>query len=291
MQLQARDIAILSALSRYYLLSRPQIQRLCFRTVGSDPSSRVTRRRLQVLVTDGFITRHRLYPFSDALGSPMPVYTLAKKGRDFLAAHLDDDQIHCCNVQSPQPYNLLHWLAIGDTHIKLDEAVAGQSEVTLDAWVNEWEIVNKDASKPEERFTLFTLLREQPKRLVCAPDAAFILSLRGHRKVFYLEQDRGTSGIHQIAASKTPGYAQMLLQQTHRQHFPTTTLPTFTVLMVVPDPRRREALRKVVRPQPGAGEWRFVADSELTAESFLKAPIFYPCEGEPKPLIKTEAAP
>lgn len=39
-----RDIAILSALAKYYVLSRPQIQRLCFE---SDVSGRVTRRRLQ----------------------------------------------------------------------------------------------------------------------------------------------------------------------------------------------------------------------------------------------------
>ena len=38
-----RDIEVLLALYRYYVLNRPQIQRLCF---ANDTTGRVTRRRL-----------------------------------------------------------------------------------------------------------------------------------------------------------------------------------------------------------------------------------------------------
>ena len=53
-----------------------------------------------------------------------------------------------------------------------------------------------------------TLIRKKP-RLVCAPDAAFSLSVGPHSKTYFLEVDRGTTGINQIAHSKTPGYAAM----------------------------------------------------------------------------------
>src|SRR5262249_10419336 len=134
-------------------------------------------------------------------------------------------------------------------------------------------------------FRLYLLLRENP-RLVCAPDAAFLLAVAGHRKAFYLEQDRNTSGVRQIAASKTQGYAVMAQQQLHRRHFPESTIPTFSVLMIAPTDRRRDALRKAIFGKPGAELWKFAAVPDLSPEQFLFDPIFFPCEGEPKPLVK-----
>ena len=56
--------------------------------------------------------------------------------------------------------------------------------------------------------------------MVCVPDAAFLLSFKGASKVYYLEQDRATSGAQQIANSKTAGYAAMAENRLHRRHFP-----------------------------------------------------------------------
>jgi hypothetical protein len=122
--------------------------------------------------------------------------------------------------------------------------------------------------------------------LVCAPDAAFVLTAQGHSKVFYLEQDRNTSGVYQIASSKTPGYAAMAEQQTHRRHFPQTTLDAFSVLMVAPTPRRRDALRKGIRDKPGANLWRFAAAQDVQPDKVLCAPIWHGKDGEPTPLFK-----
>jgi hypothetical protein len=126
--------------------------------------------------------------------------------------------------------------------------------------------------------------------LVCAPDAAFLLSLRGHRKVFYLEQDRATSGVQQIASSKTQGYAVMAERCLHRRHFPDATVDSFTVLMVAPNARRRDALRKAIDSKPGAHLWRFASVEELLPTALFSSPIFYPCAGEPAPLIRGKEA-
>jgi Replication-relaxation len=280
-----RDIQVLAALARFYVLTRPQVQHLVF---PNDCEGRITRRRLQLLVDEHLINRTQMQVIRHAAGAPAPVYYPSRKGCEFLAEHFDDNRFLSVSTQTPHPHYLLHWIAISDTHIALHDAIARQEEVRLDGWINEWDTVNKDAQAPEKRYRLFTLIRETP-RLVAAPDAAFLLSLRGHKKVFYLEQDRNTSGVYQVAAGKTPGYAAMAEQGLHRRHFPEATIDSFLVLLVAPTPRRRDALRKAIAGKPGSWLWRFASATELTAETFLQGTVFYPCEGEAASLIKPMA--
>jgi len=48
------------------------------------------------------------------------------------------------------------------------------------------------------------------------------------------EQDRGTCGVQQVAARKSPGYAAMASKGLHRRHFSSATVDLFTVLLVAP---------------------------------------------------------
>lgn len=285
--LTERDIDILRVLAKYQVLSRAQIQALCFaKEEGDVAGSRVTRRRLQSLVSDGYVNRLRTYVFNPAMGTPAPVYYPAKKGCEFLAVHFDDDRYYAVPTRPPQAELALHWLAISETHILLDQAVALQKEVELVAWLNEYDQVNPDAQTPEERYRIYTLIRKQP-RLVCAPDAAFLLAGYGHKKAYYLEQDRGTSGVRQVAASKTLGYAAMAEQHLHKRHFPDATAPMFSVLMLTTNPRRRDALRKEIGKKPGAELWKFASLNDLRPDSILFAPVFYSHDAsEPVPLVR-----
>lgn len=277
-----RDIAVLIAVVRYYVLNRQQIQRLVF---PNDPHGRVTRRRLQTLVDAKLINRQAMLVCHPAAGAPAPVYYPSRKGCELLAEQTGDERYLATPTAAPLQHHILHWLAATETHITFDEAVARHSEIKIDGWLNEWDVVNKDETAPEKRYRVYSLLRENP-RLVCAPDAAFLLSLRGHSKVFYLEQDRATSGVQQIASSKTQGYAVMAERGLHRRHFPEATVESFTVLMVAPHARRRDALRKALASKPGAALWRFAAIEDLQPETLFSAPIFYPCVGEPAPLVR-----
>ena len=281
-----RDIAIVRSVARYYVLNRGQIQRLCF---PDDQSGRITRRRLQSLVSDHLLNRAPAPLFNPNGGSPWPAYYPARRGLEVLAENDGDERYLLTPTQSPQPHLLLHWLAVSETHIVFDSAIAQQSVVSLEDWINEWDVVNKDESVPEKRFRLYTLLRGSP-RLVCAPDSGFLLSLANHRKAFYLEQDRNTSGVRRIAAQKIQGYAVMAQQKLHLRHFPTATVETFGVLMIAPTARRRDALRKAINDKPGASLWKFASATDLTPATFLHAPIFYPCEGEPTALVKGQTA-
>ena len=280
-----RDIAILLMLVRYYVLNRMQIQRLCF---PSDETGRVTRRRIQVLVDAKMIGKTLMQVVNPQAGTAAPVYFPSRKGSEFLAEYNNDERFLTTPTQTPQAHHLFHWLAVTETHIALDLAIAAQQDVQLVDWLSEWDVANKDESAPEKRFRIYTLIQDTP-RLVCAPDAAFILALGGHSMAYYLEQDRNTSGVNQIAASKTPGYAAMVERQLHRKHFPQVTTEAFRVLMIAPSERRRDALKRVMRGKPGAALWRFASAQDVTPEKLLLSPIWYPCEGEPRPLIKPTA--
>ena len=110
---------------------------------------------------------------------------------------------------------------------RIECTLARQTEGQAGELHSEYETINKDATEPE-RFTLQTTLCEVPP-LSCSPDAGFLLSISGQAKVYYIERDRGTSSPHQIAARKTRGYAELARQQGHLRHFPSATVPSFSV--------------------------------------------------------------
>jgi hypothetical protein len=282
-----RDLSIIVALVRYYVLNRQQIQGLLF---PDDPNGRVTRRRLQGLVAENLISRQTMLYCHPGAGSPIAVYFPSRKGVELLAEHFNDDRYLTTPTQTPVSHHIPHWLAVSETHIAFDRAIALQSQVTIDSWLNEWDTVNKEAVVPEKKYRIYTLISESP-RLVCAPDAAFLVALGGHRKAFYLEQDLNTSGVLQIAHSKTKGYAAMGDYGMHRIHFPEATVESFTVLSVSPNSRRRDALRKALKEKSGAKLWRFADSHDLKPENILHTPIWYACNGEqPEALVKGAAS-
>lgn len=276
-----RDIRLLWAVDAYYVLNRQQIQHLCF---PSDKTGRVTRRRLQALVSLGLLNRHKaqvVYPNSSPAGS---VYYPSAKGCQLLSEQTGDDRYLLTPTLCPQPHHVMHWLAVSDTHIKLDEAVAGRSDVQLGSWINEWDVVNKEETDPAKRFRLYTLLSENP-RLVCAPDAAFVLTALGYSKVFYIEQDRGTTGTHQMVARKIKGYRELDARGLHASHFPETNVASFTVLCIAHNKGRRDALLRAFRDKEGSKLWKFASASDLCDEKFLSGPVWFDTTGEAMPLV------
>lgn len=279
-----RDIAVLQALCRYFVLNRTQLQRLCF---PGDETGRVTRRRLQYLVEGQLIHRCAAAMHPLAAGTPASVYYPARRGCEILAELTADDHFLLTPTQTPQPFQLLHWIAVSHFHLTLDVAVEAQEAVALEDFLNEWDVANKDEAAPEKRYRIYTLIQEQP-RLVCAPDAAFVLAARGFKKVYYVEIDRNTSGVKRIAAQKTRGFAELAARALHRRHFPDTNIDPFGVLMIAPTPRRRDALAKAIADKPAAALWKFAAMGELTAESLLHAPVWHTCDSQVVALVRSE---
>lgn len=270
---------ILIAVASYYTMTRAQIQ-----YVTGDTNDRVMRKHLLHLVQQGFLNKTGMQVVNPGDGAPAPVYFLSRKGAEFLAAEVDDKYLHACTL-TPNWQHLHHWTTVGQFHAVLDKAIAQQGEAMIGGWLGEWDVANPDEKAPEKRFRLFTLLKEKPHRLVCNPDAAFLLCVRTFAKVYYLEVDRETSGIQQIAASKTPGFAEMAKVKGHVKHF-ASNMDTFGVLSISPTPGRRDLLRKAIAGKDGFELWKFCAWTEFTPEKALFEAIWYPCNGEPAPLIR-----
>ena len=283
--LTTRDIPVLVALGRYFLMNRRMIQQECYLT---DRDGRLSRRRLMVLHQDGYINKQRMLVVNPRDETPAPVYHLAKKGCQFLAEYCEDD----CYLLKPttiaQPMHLYHYLAVANTHLLLDQSIT-QSEVKLLQWCNEQEYLNPQESDPKRRMKLYTELKTKPKKIVCAPDSGFLLEIGGHRGVFYLEQDRDRDNYShkRVAALKSPGYFELHRRQHYRKQFPTTTLNRFSVLMVTPNEKRRDALRRAFEGKPALEFWRFSSLTDMTPETFLHEPIWYRTgSDDPEPLVK-----
>jgi len=101
---------------------------------------------------------------------------------------------------------------VAETHLLLDHAVAKLvGRDGLRRWVRRMGRCGAQPERePHRRFRLYTLLRGEPEARVAWPDAGVFCSVsKGHRKVFYLEQDprhdqecRG--GLRRRSAAVTP---------------------------------------------------------------------------------------
>jgi len=174
---------------------------------------------------------------------------------------------------------------VAETHWLLDQSAKQCDGVSVVEWYGEWSVVNADERLPEKRYRLYTRFND---KLVCVPDAAFLVEKSGHRKVFYLEQDRDTTkNADRVAAQKHAGYAKLAELKGHLRHFPAATLGDFTVLMIAPTVRRRDALRKAFAEKMGAALWKFASQTDLSAVNFLTGNVWQSCEGEVTPLLRT----
>lgn len=282
----AADMDVLRALARYYVLTCGQIQQVCF---AGHTSSRATRRHLGKLRHDGYIERHSVVAMLPDGSGAAPVYYATNRGAELLTTWFEDDSYQRLNTKTPRADRLTHWVALNNTRLIVEQALAQQQPVRLCGWVSEWQTIHSTNSA-EEQFVLHTQLSESPP-LSCSPDAAFLLECRGHRRVYYVEQDLGTSSPHQVAARKTKGYAELATRNGHLRHFPAATVPTFRVLMLTTSAYRVRAIAREVSERPRPDLWLFIDQRELTPESFLFQPITFDSQGQPGPLVQQDDAP
>lgn len=284
MRLTENDIALLHALADYYVLSAAMIHRIVF---PQNKDRRATRRRLQRLVENRYISRSSLN-VCFSTGNAGPAYSLNSRGTDALAVYFDDIAYLEVNTTPPRNDRLYHWLDISHAHWILRQACEQSQSVKLVRWINEWQPV-VDGSGNRQGFVLHTQFREGPKPLSCSPDAAFLLDVGGQQRVHFVEIDRGTTGAKRVAASKMPGFAEMLSLSEHRRFFPETTFLDFSVVIIAPQPSRRDILRQcVVRHADEHPElWFFIAMTDFTPESALFGNIVYDCDGELGSLVNT----
>jgi len=281
--LSEKQIRILMLLAEHFTLTAAQIKRLIFKP-DQDRDGRQTRRFLTDLYVNKLICKTHSEVVNPLHGLTCPVYYPARLGCEALAMQTGDHRWLRTPTQTPNWQNLAHWVELANLRITVQAALTLQSVATMTAWYNEFDIVG-DSDDPQDRYRLYTVVATVPKKIPCIPDAAFELEIAGYRKAFYIELERGTNPIAKAAAEKTPGYAGLDQQKLHRRHFP-QSMENFTILMVAPNARWRDALRVAISKKQAPQLWKLAALNDLKPETFLSAPVWYPCVGPPVPLVK-----
>ncbi len=281
-----KDIAVIKAVCSFYVVTRSQVHRCCFPT---HRDGRATRKRLGRLVHAGYIAKMPT-PVAFPTGNSGPAYYPTQKGLELLYSYFDDEKYLAVNTQQPRKDLLFHWLMISEIHLIVEQAVAAEDAVTLDVWFNEWQTLPNTDSQGK-RYYLHMVLRKLPL-LSCSPDAGFLLSILGHHKAFYVEADRGTSGVRQVAARKAPGYAEVARRKLHRRHFPQTTMDDFAVLLITTDARRRDRLAQEIAKKESPELWLFADRADVKPETFLyDETVWFNHAGEAGPLIQEPEPP
>lgn len=195
---------ILRALAIYRVLWRNQVQRVVH---PNHRSGRRTREELLQLYRARMISRSVVQVPCLGAAAASPCYYLTDRGRQAAAEFFEDDRLLLATTKTPRADRLLHWIGIAENHLRVRQGLAGDDEVRLDEWVNEWQRYRPTPDE-DETFVLHYVFRRDPP-LSVSPDAAMVLSRAGVRRAFYWEIDRGTSAIPQVAASKWQGYEQL----------------------------------------------------------------------------------
>lgn len=271
---------VLETLAKYYVLTRQMIQQMCFPHVRSPRS---VCERLRKLKNEGYLSQAKMQIVLQGQNA-VPIYHPNKKTAQTLAAVYGDDSYLNIHIKPPSNGLLFHWIEISKTHHIVRQAVEGSELLEMPNWFNEWETINKDEPQSQFHFSLFSPLREKPP-LSCAPDAGFLIDCNGHRKVFYVEVDRGTDSIRRIASKKPPGYAAMETQKRHLKHFPDSTLQSFSILFITTTQHRRDDLASRLKDLDGHHLWRLAYRTELTSESFFHSPVWLDSKGDATSLI------
>lgn len=286
MKTTANDIRMLAAIARYYVLSASMIQRICFPTRRD---RRYTRRRLSALVHNRFVQRSSVnVAVSDRHSGP--AYTPTPRGCELLALHFNDDAWLETNCKTPRIDRLHHWLDISWTHYVFDNAARDTPALEVTEWINEWQ-PTLDRNGSPTGFTLHTQFSETPP-LSCSPDAAMLLGVGEHKRVYYIEVDRATSGARRVAASKTRGYAELARTCWHRKHLAGTTFDDFNVLLITTSEKHRDRLqREIAKKAEHQPElWMFADRDELAEGNPFYDPVFVDVQGRPVSLLKAPAA-
>ena len=281
MVLSDKKTTILTAAAEHYVFTAAQARGFIFQP-QQDKEGRQTRRLLAELVSTKFLQKTNCEVVNPLYGLTCPVYFPSRLGAETLAMQTGDPRWLHTPTQTPNWQNLAHWVALTDLRIRVRAAIGLQKTVTMPAWYNEFDTI-ADAADPAKRYRLYTVVTENPRRIVCIPDAAFLLQMGGFARAFYIELERGTNPIEKAAAEKTPGYAH--LGELHKRHFSTANAG-FGVLMFAPNPKWRDALCKAIARKDGAALWSFASVTEVKPESFLFAPIFHKCDGSVVALLK-----
>ena len=283
MTLSPRQLLILCCFFRFGPLTSTQIRD---RFLPNDKSGRGTRRALEKLRRLGLLMKYTMHVLNPQNGASLPVHDITDRGREILSVAFGSDGYLVRPLGTVPAMHLFHATCVAGMYMTLDDAVAAQDLVEVQASYREHEVINKEEPDRAKQFSLFTHFCEKP-RLVCQPDLGFALNVRGHVAAFYIEFETGSSGPRWVAQRKAKGYSELAKKSAHKRHFPKVTVSAPYVLAVGPNPNYRDALIRHMKSREGNDLWRFASVTDVSPDTFLFEPIWYRVGSDaPYPLVK-----
>jgi len=289
MQVTERDLTALELLLIFGYLVTGQIKRLVF---PGDKDGSVARDRLRKLEAAGWIQRRRAEVANPLNSNTVPVWIITHAGICQLALLKDNPQLLNQHPPCTRTWqNFCHYVAVSDLMIKIHQAVDSQKLVALNGMFFEHTVVNPEVGDPDKRYKLYSIVSAPtaPRKIICAPDAAFELQVGKFRCAYYLELERGTDTPPRIAAKKSSGYNGLFESKKWKLHFPEAQ--QFRVICVLPTASWIKPMLKAIKDKPSANLWMFMALDQLTPESFLHGLIVHTTQEAPRPLIRPPAGP
>lgn len=284
--LTERDKQIYKFLHRYFYARAHQVRDA---VIPSDTDGSITRGRLRAAEKAGDARRY--LPKHIDPNNPQttaPIWILTQQGCATLAKALGDTTF----LRAAEPsfaawMSLSHYCCTTSIMWTIDRAVAAQDRVKLSDMAFEHEVADPRADDPARRYRLYTRISDSPK-VVCVPDAGFVLEVDGRQRAFFLEYETGSDNPSRVCALKHKGYAGLHATKKYLDIYP--GVQDFRVLVLCPYVSWRDALRKELKGKPGQALWLLVATPEFSAQTCLHAPIVYKTDCE-DPRLLVPAAP
>lgn len=287
LRLTPRDLEILRAVNRYRFLRTGQLQRLLF----PEASLQATRRRLRKLC-------HPAYAYLGRIGRQQQVgdggaetaFFLERAGRELLA-NMGETIIPYPRGGKDCPGILFleHALELSEFRVRLELALARQAQLRLHRFVSEHELkehvsraLRREAYRLYQRLTHPRTGREY----VVFPDALFVLAGTGrlseHRRLFFLEIDRGTERLAMIR-EKVIGYHLLHGSGAFRKF---GDHDAFRVLLQTNSVRRAHNIRAALTGLTGEGLLWTSATQQITPNSILTGEVWQDSTGRAVSIAK-----
>lgn len=259
MKLTDRDIELLITVSRFRVMTTPQLETLFF----TSPST--AQYRLQRLFQHEFLERQFLSVLGSAPTSSRTLYTLGERGVAAVAQATDTEvrEIYRPKGGVYAWKFIEHTLAINDVRIAvmLGSRIHG---FRLEQWLDEASF----RASPDYVEVRTESGRIQRKPVY--PDAYFYLNTPRGKARFFLELDRGV----EPRAKIKPQFIVYEAYTTSKRYEERFQAKSLRILVVTTTPQRLASLKKVVGEVEGDRKYWFTTIDQITPQTIFTNPIW-----------------
>lgn len=259
MEFTERDGEILKMVNDCRILRSDQLERLFFQ------SRSTAQFRLSRLFHHEFLERHFLSVVSGGPASSLALYTLGKRGAQFLISRYgyERSQLRVFKRDTLGWHVVEHVLTINEVRVAVTVACREQG-IELVEWRDE------TVFRAHPDYVELKDKRSRTRQKPVLPDGYFCLSTPKGTARFFLEVDRGTEALSKVAP-QLQVYEAYTRSGQYQQRFQARSL---RILIITTTLKRLDNLKAVARKVGGDRKYWFTTLEQITAEDVLTAPIW-----------------